>query len=207
MSQLLPPELELSIVGDFDPSEVLEMVRKYIGSVPADANSEYTKEDQVPVTFDSVPTIPEKGKFIEIELTDSDPRAVAYVAGSAPNLWGFLGDGSTVADYILSRDKKASEYEKSRRSHPLFSYITLALVSEIINRRLFSYVRERKQLTYDANFSLTGFERLKGGWFLVTVTASKENAQAALEACKETLQALFRGNPVSPDNLESAKRK
>jgi len=206
MSQLLPPELELSIVGDFDPSEVLEMVRKYIGSVPADANSEYTKEDQVPVNFDSVPTIPEKGKFIEIELTDSDPRAVAYVAGSAPNLWGFLGDGSTVADYVLSRDKKASEYDKSRRSHPLFSYITLALVSEIINRRLFSYVRERKQLTYDANFSLTGFERLKGGWFLVTVTASKENAQAALEACKETLQALFRGNPVSPDNLESAKR-
>ena len=47
---------------------------------------------------------------------------------------------------------------------------------------------------------------MKGGWFLVTVTASKEKAQAALEACKETLEALRTSNPISPDNLESAKR-
>ncbi len=47
---------------------------------------------------------------------------------------------------------------------------------------------------------------MKGGWFLVTVTASKEKAQAALEACKETLEALRASNPISPDNLESAKR-
>lgn len=206
MSQLLPPELELSVVGDFDPSEVLEMVRKYIGTVPADANSEYKKEEQVPAQFESVPPTSETGKFIEVELTDSDPRAVSYVAGSAPNLWGFMGDGTSVSEYILSKDKKASDYDKSRRSHPLFAHVALALVSEIINRRLFSYVRERKQLTYDANFSLTGFERLKGGWFLVTVTASIENAQLALEACKETLHALFKSNPITPDNLESAKR-
>ena len=67
-------------------------------------------------------------------------------------------------------------------------------------------MRERKQLTYDANFSLTGFERLAGGWFLVTVTASKEKAQKALDACKETLEALRKSSPVSVDNLESAKR-
>jgi predicted Zn-dependent peptidase len=89
----------------------------------------------------------------------------------------------------------------------LFGNAALALISEIANRRLFSTVRERKQLTYDANFSLTSFKRMKGGWFLVTVTASKEKAQAALEACKETLQALRTTNPISPDNLESAKRK
>ena len=61
-------------------------------------------------------------------------------------------------------------------------------------------------MTYDANFSLTGFERLMGGWFLVTVTASKEKAQKALEACKETLDDLRRSSPMSLDNLESAKR-
>lgn len=206
MSQLLPSELELSIVGDFDPSEVLELVRKYIGTVPADTNQEYAKENQAPAKFESIPAIAEPGKFVEVELIDSDPRAVSYVAGMAPNMWGYMTDGSTVTEYIASKDKKASDYDKSRRNHPLFAYIALSLVSEIINRRLFSYVRERKQLTYDANFSLTGFERLKGGWFLVTVTASIENAKLALEACKETLHALFKGNPITPDNLESAKR-
>ena len=79
-------------------------------------------------------------------------------------------------------------------------------LSEIVNRRLFSTVRERKQLTYDANFSFSSFERLLGGWFLVTVTASKEKAQLALEACKETLHALRKSSPITPDNVESAKR-
>jgi predicted Zn-dependent peptidase len=107
---------------------------------------------------------------------------------------------------VLEADKRASDYDKRRRSHPLFAKAALSLVSEIANRRLFSTVRERKQLTYDANFSFSGFERLLGGWFLVTVTASKEKAQQALEACKETLHALRKSSPITPDNVESAKR-
>ena len=51
-------------------------------------------------------------------------------------------------------------------------------------------VRERKQLTYDANFRFSEHERIKGGWYLVSVTASPANAEKALDACRETLQAL-----------------
>lgn len=206
MSQLLPPELEISVAGDFNPTEILEMIRKYLGSIPADTNSQFAKE-KADTEFDSIPKLPLPGKFLQLELADSDPRAVAYVSGVSPNLWGYLEDGTTVAEKLLEADKKASDYDKSRRAHPLFAHVSLSLISEIINRRLFSNVRERKQLTYDANFSLTGFERLKGGWFLVTVTASIEKAPAALEACKETLASLFKGSQITPDNLESAKRK
>mmetsp|Transcript_43838 Transcript_43838/g.49138 ORF Transcript_43838/g.49138 Transcript_43838/m.49138 type:complete len:1215 (+) Transcript_43838:278-3922(+) len=209
MSQMSPSNLEVSISGDFDVNEVMEMIYKYIGTVPADANKEFLKEE---VTLEqgapvgSVPALPKPGKFLELELPDSDPRAVAYVAGSAPNGWGYLADGTTVVDQIMKKDKRASDYDKQRRKHPLFAHVALLLLSEIANRRLFSYVRERKQLTYDANFSFTGFERLVGGFFLVTVTASKENAQKALEACKETLQNLRKKQKISPDNVESAKR-
>ncbi len=136
-----------------------------------------------------------------------DPRAVAYVAGRAPNMWGYLEDGTTVPQKIMEADKGASKYDKKRRSHPLFANAALSLLSEIVNRRLFSNVREQKQLTYDANFSLTGFERLMGGRFLVTIAASKEKAQAALDACKETLETLRKSQPISEDNLESAKRE
>ncbi|EED88766.1 stromal processing peptidase, partial [Thalassiosira pseudonana CCMP1335] len=205
MSQLIPSELEISVAGDFVVNEVLEMILKYIGTVPANANEEYRVKD-APEKFNNVPALQLPGRHLDLELEDSDPRAVAYVAGAAPNLWGFLADGSTVAKKVSDADKRASDYDKQRRAHPLFGNAALALISEIANRRLFSTVRERKQLTYDANFSLTGFERMKGGWFLVTVTASKEKAQAALEACKETLEALRTSNPISPDNLESAKR-
>jgi len=203
MSQLIPERLDISIVGDFDPEEILEQVRSYIGSIPKDINDKYRKQEILPTA--TMPQMPLPGKFILLELADSDPRAVAYVSGSAPNVWGYMADGTTVSQRLLS-GKKLSENDKRRRSHPFFANAALMLLSEIINRRLFSTVRERRQLTYDANFSLTGFERLMGGYFLVTVTASKEKAQLALDACKETLEALRTSNPVSPDNLESARR-
>ena len=211
MSQLLPENIEISAAGDFDVQEVSDMILKYVGTISPNANSEYRLEDKVSEDtggkiFGTVPVLEKPGKFLELELIDSDPRAVAYVAGSSPNMWGTLSDGTTVAERVMAADKGQSDYDKKRRSHPLFANISLSLLSEIINRRLFSTVRERKQLTYDANFSLTGFERLKGGWFLVTVTASKEKAQAALEACKETLEALRKSSRVTPDNLESSKR-
>jgi len=208
MSQLMPSDIELSLSGDFVVNDVLDMILQYLGTVPADANSEYKVEGKETTSndFSGVPALQLPGKHLDLELEDSDPRAVAYVAGAAPNAWGFLADGSTVAQRVGDADKRASDYDKQRRAHPLFANAALSLVSEIANRRLFSTVRERKQLTYDANFSLTGFERMNGGWFLVTVTASKEKAQAALEACKETLEAMQTSNPISPDNLESAKR-
>lgn len=209
MSQLLPQDLEIVCAGDFDTQDVLDMILKYLGTIPADANSEYKVEGQEAgkaKEFGSVPDLQLPGKFLELELIDSDPRAVAYVAGSAPNKWGTLADGSTVAQRVMDADKRQSDYDKRRRSHPLFANVALSLISEIVNRRLFSTVREGRQLTYDANFSLTGFERLSGGWFLVTVTASIEKSQAALEACKETLHALRTSYKVTADNLESAKR-
>ena len=207
MSQLIPSDIEISVSGDFVVNDVLDMIVKYLGTIPANANSEYREKQGILKTdFNGVPALQLPGKHIDLELEDSDPRAVAYVAGAAPNAWGFLADGTTVAQRVSEADKRASDYDKQRRAHPLFASAALSMVSEIANRRLFSTVRERKQLTYDANFSFTGFERLRGGWFLVTVTASKEKARAALDACKETLEALRTSNPISPDNLESAKR-
>jgi len=206
MSQMVPADLEISIAGDFQVESVLEMVFNYLGSIPADTNKEYEQSNSDKVAS-SVPTIPSPGKFIQLELEDPDPRAVAYVSGSAPNSWGVLSDGTTVADHVMKADPKPKDsYDTQRRSHPLFGHVALSLISEIVNRRLFSTVRERKQLTYDANFSFSNFERLAGGWFLVTVTASKEKAQLALEACKETLAALRKSQAITADNVESAKR-
>lgn len=208
MSQLMPSNVEISVAGDFDVVEILEMLYKYVGTIPADANKEFLVEDPktLPYNIGRVPATEIPGGHIELQLPDSDPRAVAYVAGTAPNAWGFLADGATVTELLLQGDKRSSDVARKRRSHPLFAYAALSLLSEIINRRLFSTVRERKQLTYDANFSFSGFERLLGGWFLITVTASKEKAQQALEACKETIHALRKTSTITPDNVESAKR-
>ena len=107
------------MAGDFDVKSVLNMILKYIGTIPADANKEYIRTNpDGQVGFGTVPRLQLPGRFLELQLTDSDPRAVAYVAGAAPNMWGYLADGTTVLQRITEADTKASENDKRRRAHP-----------------------------------------------------------------------------------------
>jgi predicted Zn-dependent peptidase len=55
---------------------------------------------------------------------------------------------------------------------------------------LFSYVREEKLLTYDANVQFCGGDSLLGGWYQVIVTSSPQKVQNAIRACKESLLSL-----------------
>ena len=225
MSQLLPSELEISVVGDFDVPVALDLIRKYIGTIPKDTNVQYlerapkfkeallsSENDDNPAAMASppsfvVPQLAYPGKHLDLTLEDPDPRAVAYVSGAAPNMWGYNQDGRNVAELVMElAGNKATKFDSQRRRHPLFPQCALSMISEIVNRRLFSNVREKKQLTYDANFKFTGFEQIGGGYFLCTVTASREKAEDAMEACKETLEALISTQPITADNLESAKR-
>lgn len=87
---------------------------------------------------------------------------------------------TSVAKRLLSELpglKRMGAADAEERSHPLFPCVALLLLQECLNRRLFSTVRERKRLTYDANFHLTSFETIQGGWYLVTVTAKPELAE------------------------------
>ena len=52
--------------------------------------------------------------------------------------------------------KSGSRKEEERRSHPIFGMVVLMVLQEVANRRLFSVVREERQLTYDASFSVGG---------------------------------------------------
>lgn len=42
----------------------------------------------------------------------------------------------------------------ARRAHPLYATITLMLLAEVINSRLFTTVRDSLGLTYDVSFEV-----------------------------------------------------
>ena len=219
--------IEISLSGDFSPAEVDALSLQYLGTIPESR----LDEPLPPIAAPSAGPVPTRD--LNLRVPDSDARAVAYVAGAAPNKWGIMADGkpaiATGPDAFADGDKEAakgpsglmakwrqafssspavpgfrSEGHRVYQSHPLFPVVTLQLLQEVLNRRLFSTVRERKRLTYDANMHLTSFERMAGGWYLVTVTAKPELAQQALDACKETLEAARTWDPISRDNLQSA---
>ena len=93
------------------------------------------------------PTVLDSGDFIQnlnVRISDSDPRAIAHVGGTAPNRWGLLRDGTDIRDLFgipkyspeeaerLKEGRTLLEVGKElRRAQPLWPAATLALVQEV----------------------------------------------------------------------------
>ena len=245
MRHLLRPEnVEISIAGDIPLSEIEKMALKYLGTIPSAmiSNSPYAsyakemaaaKSAQVAAAqqqhLDTVVVQPlGKENPLAVYLPDNDSRAVAYVTGPAPNKYGFLTDQQNIAS--LLQEKLG---QSKHREHPLFANVALQILKEVCNRRLFSVVREERQLTYDASIVFSppnlfhtshmqdspdragqigntydGLEAVAGGWYVLGVTARPETALPALKACQEALASLQLRGPfgVLGDSVTSAKR-
>ncbi|CAN0041323.1 unnamed protein product, partial [Heterosigma akashiwo] len=122
----------------------------------------------------------------------SDERLRFTSAGTASTGWATCRTARTLLDLFRHRVSGGAWFAGTTRRQR-----APRLLREVVNRRLFSNVREQKRLTYDANFHLTAFENLAGSWYLVTVTANPVNAQRALQACKDT-PTTSRGQPHHP---------
>ena len=91
--------IEVSVSGDFDRDELERLALNYLGTVaPSDSDAEQLAVLEKGTAAFTAPSIPPmrmlSNKDLYIEIKDSDPRAVAYVAGRAPNRWGTMADGT-----------------------------------------------------------------------------------------------------------------
>ncbi|XP_010484907.1 PREDICTED: stromal processing peptidase, chloroplastic [Camelina sativa] len=216
MSHFVGENMEVSIVGDFSEEEIERCILDYLGTVKASHDSAKLPGSE-PIVFRQ----PTAGlQFQQVFLKDTDERACAYIAGPAPNRWGFTVDGDdlfqsvsklTVAHDGLSKSEEQlleggdRELQKKLRAHPLFFGITMGLLAEIINSRLFTTVRDSLGLTYDVSFELNLFDRLNLGWYVVSVTSTPGKVYKAVDACKSVLRGLH-SNQIAPRELDRAKR-
>ncbi|XP_066369350.1 stromal processing peptidase, chloroplastic-like isoform X4 [Miscanthus floridulus] len=212
MNQFVGGNMEVSIVGDFTEEEVESCVLDYLGTVRA-ASSPNTEERIEKISFRPFPS---DVHFQEVYIKDTDERACAYIAGPAPNRWGFATEGNDLFNVIQRSDADAEISEpvnldltgKRRidvRSHPLFFGITLSLLAEIINSRLFTTVRDSMGLTYDVSFELNLFDKLDLGWYVIAVTSTPSKVHKAVDACKGVLRGLHSSRIVERE-LDRAKR-
>eukprot|EP00968_Pinguiococcus_pyrenoidosus_P026966 scaffold7344_cov242-Pinguiococcus_pyrenoidosus.AAC.2 len=212
LSQLRPDNAEVSISGDFDQADLEKFLDDYLGTIPAQDALEAEAASEAP----SLPFVQQegedgKGETIEVYLPDSEERAIAHVAGLAPNKWGYLPGGEKITARMAELYKKQEKRDVDpvtlqRWSHPLFCSTALAILQECINRRLFANVRETRRLTYDANVVLTNFDAIQGSIFLFSVTCSPDKVKAARDAVLETLNIMSEYYPLSDDNIQSGKR-
>ncbi|GAB2282246.1 hypothetical protein Dimus_016796 [Dionaea muscipula] len=215
MNQFTGSNMEVSIVGDFSEVEIESCILDYLGTVKA--TDESVKEHNPrPITLRPSPS---DLQFQQVLLKDTDERACAYIAGPAPNRWGLTVDGhdlfasmNTFSELESKLEVAVGESNDSEkklqteiRGHPLFFGITMGLLAEIINSRLFTTVRDSLGLTYDVSFELNLFDRLKLGWYVISVTSTPGKVLKAVDACKNVLRGLH-SNRIAQRELDRAKR-
>lgn len=218
MNQFVGDNMEVSIVGDFSNEEIESCILDYLGTVRAERDSD--KEQELnPIIFRPSPS---ELQFQQVFLKDTDERACAYIAGPAPNRWGFTVDGrdlfestgdnstsddaqSKSGDLLMERNSVEKNLPRKLRAHPLFFGVTMGLLAEIINSRLFTTVRDSLGLTYDVSFELNLFDRLNFGWYVISVTSTPGKVYKAVDACKNVLRGLH-SNKIAQRELDRAKR-
>ncbi|CAH9112963.1 unnamed protein product [Cuscuta epithymum] len=215
MNQFVCDNMEVSIVGDFSEEDIESCVLDYLGTIRATRGFERAQKYD-PIVFRPYPELQ------QVFLKDTDERACAYIAGPAPNRWGFTFEGIDLLESVSDAsayDGKQLKYDGQSNNpdnvekvlqgrfhtHPLFFAITMGLLAEVINSRLFTTVRDSLGLTYDVSFELNLFDRLRLGWYVISVTSTPSKVHKAVDACKNVLRGLH-SNIITPRELDRARR-
>ncbi|XP_073144793.1 stromal processing peptidase, chloroplastic [Henckelia pumila] len=216
MNQFVCDNMEVSIVGDFTEEDIESCILEYLGTVKERKGLERAQHYN-PIIFRPHTS---DWQHQQVFLKDTDERACAYIAGPAPNRWGLTFDGKNLRDSLsnsatfehVNFDQQSGGSENAEkgvqgklRDHPLFFAVTLGLLAEVINSRLFTTVRDSLGLTYDVSFELNLFDRLKLGWYVISVTSTPGKVHKAVDACKSVLRGLH-SNQIAPRELDRARR-
>ncbi|KAJ0451311.1 putative processing peptidase [Helianthus annuus] len=217
MNQFASDNMEVSIVGDFSEEDIESCVMDYLGTVRASRGADMALSYD-PIIFRPSP---HDLHFQQVFLKDTDERACAYIAGPAPNRWGYAVDGTDFLESIskvsvsngvqpetegqLVKSDNINFHMQRSRNHPLFFAIAAGLLAEIINSRLFTEVRDAQGLTYDVSCELNLFDRLNLGWYVISVTSTPSKIHRAVDACKNVLRGLH-SKKIADHELDRAKR-
>ncbi|XP_073017090.1 stromal processing peptidase, chloroplastic-like [Primulina eburnea] len=213
MNQFVCDNMEVSIVGDFSEEDIESCILEYLGTVKETKGLERAKHYH-PIIFRQHAS---DWQHQQMFLKDTDERACAYIAGPAPDRWGLTFDGKNLRDSLCNSatfdehvnfDRQSGESENAKkgvqgklRGHPLFFAVTLGLLAEVINSRLFTTVRDSLGLTYHVSFELNLFDWLKLGWYVISRTSTPRKVHKAVDACKSVLRSLH-SNQIAPRELD-----
>lgn len=198
--QLAPGRMEVAIAGDVDVERVKALTLTYLGTLNTSDTAIDAKDSNIePLHSSDTDWEWPLRQSVDRVLTvnDTEPRAVGYVLGACPNKLGLLLNGSSLADnrHLDGSFSRAKQYG------------AMLVLQDIVSRRLFSVVREERQLTYDADFKFQfGSDSINGSYYIVSVTSLPQLLPQAVNACKAALSSICTSAGVSTESMQTAKR-
>lgn len=133
--QLNPASIEVSIAGDMSVEEMKPLAMVYLGSVPPrphHTNAAPSPPVLMPINHHQL-TGGKPQNRIGIYQSDSDERAMGYVAGPAPNNWGVTQDGQSVVQLMKQQAETSGGGDDAvrHRNHPAFAFAALKVFEEV----------------------------------------------------------------------------
>eukprot|EP00027_Filamoeba_sp_ATCC50430_P015909 CAMPEP_0168572928 /NCGR_PEP_ID=MMETSP0413-20121227/18237_1 /TAXON_ID=136452 /ORGANISM="Filamoeba nolandi, Strain NC-AS-23-1" /LENGTH=679 /DNA_ID=CAMNT_0008606093 /DNA_START=22 /DNA_END=2059 /DNA_ORIENTATION=- len=178
LMQLQPHNMELCLVGDFDPAVAEDMIQTYFGTLSnTDNNTDIPIETHIPFKTTS--------DLLCAAIQDDNERAVMYLAFKCCNKWGVSGNNMvTVAD-------------------PLRESRILGVLSKIISNRMYNIIREKKGLTYDISCDCVLYDWFDGGLFIVNLSPFVSKIDETKQAVLEVLQD-FKAKHITQEEFDEA---
>ncbi|KAJ8553506.1 hypothetical protein K7X08_024184 [Anisodus acutangulus] len=107
MDQFVSDNMEVSMVGDFSEEDIESCILDYLGTVKPTKGFEKAQQ-YIPILFSAAPF---GLQHQQVFLKDTDERACAYIAGPAPNRWGFTFEGNNLFESVgnLSANDRFSQ--------------------------------------------------------------------------------------------------
>lgn len=124
--QLGADAVEVSISGDAPMSVLTNLALRYLGTIPPPATQRVLEQPSINAHLTVAKA--DKDKPLVVFLSDSDERAMGYVAGPAPNKWGVFADGSTLSDALRAMNGGRLD---ERRAHPMFGHVVMLILQDV----------------------------------------------------------------------------
>ena len=124
-------------------------------------------------------------------------HALVTLASSWPLLQAFGSPfGSPVGFVLMSHAPERVPPQSSPFESAVYALVTLNLLTEVVNGRLFGTVRDTLGLTYDVSFEMHMHDRLGPGLFVISTTSTPDKIQVGLSpALSGLIQGLDLGCP------------
>lgn len=187
--RMRPDRMEAIVVGDFAQEALDEHLLAYLGTLrsPPLFGALWDEGSPEPVLL---PLAPSRPRVHRRTISDSEARAVAYISGRCVSR--FRTCGTPLGDL---------------GDHPLRVTVALEVLTEIINSRLFSMLRDVLGLVYESSIRFHDYELLPTNGYVVSISAAPGKVDEAHEAALRVLRNLANGRQrITEYDLAKARR-
>lgn len=205
--ELTPDNLECVIVGDFDEAELEQCVLRYLGTLKGDdtdaaAPLRVWNDEELYAEMFHLATR-NRAVRAKVEIPDDTVRSYVSMGFASVNRWGVWEHRRDIWQDFTGGERQLDKRMKDHGN--MFVARCMALLTDVINNRLYERVRERGGLVYSVDMMFDPMFYADAGFFTVSLAPLPDKMDVAIDLVK-TIIADVQASGITARELEASRR-